>query len=86
LDLIAELLNDVLHLLCRWRTSLDVFSERFTMPADLMYSYVMAVIDTSVHLLSVYLGEDFFISFEYPMPVGEESYRINRGKRCGDTF
>jgi len=47
---------------------LDIFSETFPMPAELKYSYVKAVIDTSIHTLSVYLGEDFVTSFEYPIP------------------
>jgi len=57
----------------RSNLQLDVFTEKFTMPTDLMYSYVKAVIDTSAHVLSVYLGEDHIISFDYPIPAGADS-------------
>ena len=53
---------------------LDIFSERFKVPRDLVYSYVKAVIDTSQHLLSIYLGEDLVTSFEYSIPSDEGGY------------
>lgn len=50
---------------------LDVFTEKFPVPGALMYSYVKAVIDTSLHTLFLYLGEDFITSFEYSIPSGD---------------
>lgn len=47
---------------------LDVFSEKFTVPRHLVYSYVKALIDTSLHTLTVYLGDEFVASYEYPIP------------------
>ena len=47
---------------------LDVFSEKFTVPRDLVYSYVKALIDTSLHTLTVYLGDELVASYEYPIP------------------
>ena len=52
---------------------LDIFSEKFNVPSELMYCYVKAVIDTSLHTLSVYLGEDLVTSFDYPIPSDAES-------------
>ena len=50
---------------------LDVFSEKFKVPKELVYTYVKAVIDTSTHSLAVYQGEVFVIAFEYDLPSGE---------------
>ena len=49
---------------------LDVFTDKFRVPKALMYSYVKAVIDTSLQTLSLYLGEDLITSFEYAFPSG----------------
>lgn len=50
---------------------LDIFSEKFKMPKELVYTYVKAVIDTSNHSLAVYQGDDFVIAFEYKLPSNE---------------
>jgi hypothetical protein len=50
---------------------LDIFSEKFKVPKELVYTYVKAIIDTSNHSLAVYLGDDFVMSFEYRLPSGE---------------
>jgi len=47
---------------------LDVFTEKFKVPAQLVYSYVKAVIDTSIHTLQVYLGDQLIVSFDYSVP------------------
>lgn len=47
---------------------LDIFTEKFKVPAQLVYSYVKAVIDTSIHTLQVYLGDQLVVSFDYPVP------------------
>jgi len=44
---------------------LDVFGEKFKVSKDLIYSYVKAVIVTSIHTLQVYLGDEFVESFDY---------------------
>jgi putative transposase len=46
---------------------LDIFGEKFEVSKDLVYSYVRAMIETEIHTLQVYLGEDFVQSFEYRM-------------------
>lgn len=48
---------------------LDIFGEKFEVSKDLVYSYVRAMIVTEIHMLQVYLGEDFVQSFEYRMPT-----------------
>ena len=58
----------------RSNLKLDIFGESFPMPAELKYSYVKAVINTSIHTLSVYLGEDFVTSFAYSIPVDEGTH------------
>ena len=50
---------------------LDIFTEKFEVPKELVYSYVKAVIDTSQHVLNIYLGEDLITSFEYSIPSDE---------------
>ena len=47
---------------------LDIFTEKFKVPAQVVYSYVKAVIDTSLHTLQVYLGDQLVVSFDYPVP------------------
>lgn len=44
---------------------LDVFGEKFKVSKDLIYSYVKAVMVTSIHTLQVYLGDEFVESFDY---------------------
>ena len=50
---------------------LDVFSEQFKVPRDLIYSYVKAVILTETHILQVYLGDDLVLTFDYEIPDQE---------------
>jgi hypothetical protein len=47
---------------------LDVFSERFQVPRDLIYSYVKAVVLTETHALQVYQGDELVLTFEYTIP------------------
>ena len=56
---------------------LDVFSEKFTVPAAIMYSYVKAVIDTAAQTLSLYLGDDLISSFEYTIPTGDGLHTVH---------
>jgi hypothetical protein len=44
---------------------LDIFGEKFKVSKDLIYSYVKAVIVTSIHTLQLYLGDEFVESFDY---------------------
>lgn len=48
---------------------LDIFGEKFIVPAELVYSYVKAVIVTKLHTLQVYLGEDLVKTFNYHLPI-----------------
>lgn len=48
---------------------LNIFGEQFEVSKDLVYSYVRAKIITEMHMLQVYLGEDFVQNFEYRMPT-----------------
>jgi len=56
---------------------LDIFSEKFKVPRDLVYSYVKDVIDTSQHVLNIYLGEDLVTSFEYSIPSGDGGFQFH---------
>jgi len=44
---------------------LDIFGEKFQVSKDLAYSYVKAVIVTSIHNLQVYLGSELVDTFDY---------------------
>ena len=44
---------------------LDIFGEKFKVSKDLIYSYVKAVIVTSIGTLQIYLGDELAESFEY---------------------
>jgi len=44
---------------------LDIFGEKFRVSKDLIYSYVKAVIVTSIGTLQIYLGDELVESFEY---------------------
>jgi putative transposase len=46
---------------------LDVFGEKFKVSKYLVYSYVKAVIVTSIHTLQIYLGDEFVESFAYDL-------------------
>jgi len=50
---------------------LDIFSEKFKVQSDLVYSYVKAVIDTSTCSLSVYLDDQLAETIEYSLPLFE---------------
>jgi hypothetical protein len=50
---------------------LDVFSEQFKVPRDLIYSYVKAVILTETHILQVYQGDERVLTFDYEIPDQE---------------
>ena len=50
---------------------LDIFSEKFKVHSDLVYSYVKAVIDTSTYTLSVNLGDELVETIEYSLPLFE---------------
>ena len=52
---------------------MDIFSEKFKVPKELVYTYVKAVIDTSNHGLAVYQGDHFVMAFEYRLPSGERN-------------
>ena len=53
---------------------LDIFTEKFIVPRELVYCYVKAVIDTSLQTLEIYLGEDFVTSFQYAIPIREKTF------------
>ena len=53
---------------------LDIFTERFEVPSELVYCYVKAVIDTSLQTLEIYLGEDFVTSYLYAIPMKEKAF------------
>ena len=47
---------------------LDVFGEKFLVPQELVYSYVKAIVVTSIQALQVYLGNELVESFQYSIP------------------
>jgi putative transposase len=47
---------------------LDIFTEKFKVPKDLVYTYVKAVIDTSTHSFSLFLGDELIQIFDYHIP------------------
>ena len=53
---------------------LDIFTEKFEVPRELVYCYVKAVIDTTLQTLEIYLGEDFVTSFPYAIPTREKPF------------
>jgi hypothetical protein len=53
---------------------LDIFTEKFEVPRELVYCYVKAVIDTSLQTLEIHLGEDFVTSFSYAIPTREKPF------------
>jgi hypothetical protein len=50
---------------------LDIFGEKFKVSKSLVYSYVKAVIVTSIHTLQLYLGDELVESFEYKLTLKE---------------
>jgi len=57
--------NIILIRFIRSNRLLDIFSEKFKVSKDLVYSYVKAVIVTKIHQLQIYLGDDLVDTFEY---------------------
>lgn len=53
---------------------LDIFTEKFEVPRELVYCYVKVVIDTSLQTLEIYLGEDFVTSFPYAIPIRDKTF------------
>ena len=53
--------------------NLDVFSEQFKVPRNLIYSYVKAVILTETHTIQVYQGDEVVLTFDYEIPDQETS-------------
>ena len=58
----------------RSNRQLDIFTERFEVPRNLVYCYVKAEIDTSLHTLELYLEDEFVTSFDYPIPSGDGGF------------
>jgi hypothetical protein len=44
---------------------MDVFGERFPVPAEVIYAYVWGTIDVREQSLSLYLGSDLLSQQEY---------------------
>jgi hypothetical protein len=59
--------NIILIRFIRSNRILDIFGEKFKVSKDLVYSYVKAVIVTSIHTLQIYLGNEFIDSFDYKL-------------------
>ena len=57
--------NIILIRFIRSNRMLDIFGEKFKVSKDLIYSYVKAVIVTSISTLQIYLGNELVESFEY---------------------
>jgi hypothetical protein len=49
---------------------LDIFTEKFEVPHSLVYCYVKAEIDTSLHSIELFLGDELITSFDYQIPSG----------------
>jgi len=47
---------------------LVIFGEKFTVPKDLVYEYVIATICTDIHTLQVQHDDQLVEAFEYPLP------------------
>jgi len=57
--------NIILIRFIRSDRMLDIFGEKFKVSKDLIYSYVKAVIVTSISTLQIYLGDELVESFDY---------------------
>ena len=57
--------NIILIRFIRSNRILNIFGEKFKVSKDLVYSYVKAVIVTSISTLQIYLGNELVESFEY---------------------
>ena len=58
----------------RSNRQLDIFTERFEVPRDLVYCYVKAEIDISLHSLELFLGDELITSFDYQIPSGDGGF------------
>ena len=59
--------NIILIRCIRSDRTLDIIGEKFTVPENLIYSYVKAVIVTEIHQLQVFLGDDLVKTYEYTL-------------------
>ncbi|MFH2220534.1 MAG: hypothetical protein ABII68_12870 [Pseudomonadota bacterium] len=57
--------NIILIRFIRSNRILDIFGEKFKVSKDLIYSYVKAVIVTSIGTLQIYLGDELVESIDY---------------------
>ena len=57
--------NIIIIRFIRSNRELDIFGEKFKVSKDLVYSYVKAVIVTSINSLQVYLGDELVEIFDY---------------------
>ena len=64
--------NIILIRFIRSNRILDIFGEKFKVSKNLVYSYVKAVIVTSIHTLQIYLGDELVDSFEYRLSLDTE--------------
>jgi len=64
--------NIILIRFIRSNRILDIFGEKFKVSKNLVYSYVKAVIVTSIHTLQIYLGDELIDSFEYRLSADTE--------------
>ena len=56
---------------------LDIFGEKFEVSKDLVYSYVKAVIVTTIQTLQVYLDDKLAQTFEYRITApNEDQYHL----------
>ena len=61
--------NIILIRFIRSNRTLDIFGEKFKISKKYVYSYVKAVIVTSIHALQLYLGDEFVESFDYELTI-----------------
>lgn len=61
--------NIILIRFIRSNRILDIFGEKFKVSKEYVYSYVKAVIVTSIHALQLYLGDEFVESFDYELTI-----------------
>jgi hypothetical protein len=59
--------NIILIRFIRSNRVLNIFGEKFKVSRDLVYSYVKAIIVTSIHTLQIYLGDELIDSFDYQL-------------------
>jgi hypothetical protein len=53
---------------------LDVFGDKYKIPKNAKYEYVIATICTETHTLQVRMDNELIESFEYPMPIEYNLY------------